>query len=73
MRRYEGLLSEEREKYINMTWEERDEYDKLHPELFEAPAKFTKINMTVEEICEKYDLVDATDFFTSIGVKLDDI
>lgn len=77
MRRFEGLLSEEREAYLNtvknMTFEERMEYDKAHPELInEGTAKIQQFNMTADEICQKYGYVDKTDFFVSHGVKVKD-
>ncbi len=76
MRKYEGLLSEEREAYLNMlddmTYEEIIEYKKSHPEIFEHKGEIKPYNMTIEEMCKKYDLVDMTDFFVKIGVKLPD-
>jgi hypothetical protein len=74
-RRYEGLLSEEREAYLNMldemTYEEIIEYKKCHPELLtEQKGEIKQYNMTIEEMCKKYDLVDMTNFFISHGVKL---
>ena len=75
-RRFEGLLSEEREAYLNtiehMTFEERMKYDKSHPDLInEATTEIPHYDMTVEEICQKYGFVDMTDFFMSHGVKID--
>ncbi len=77
MRKFEGILSEEREAYLNtisnMSFEERMEYDKAHPELInEGTYSIRHINMTAEEICKQCGYVDMTDFFVSHGVKLRD-
>ena len=77
MRKYEGLISEEREAYLNategMTYDEVVEYKKAHPEMVcEGAPQIRQLDMTVEEVCKKYNLVDMTDFFVSNGVKLED-
>lgn len=68
MRRYEGLLTEEEENYLNVTkdmsYNELMEYRKTHPLLIkEGSAEVQHMNMTADEICQKYGLVDMTDFF----------
>lgn len=77
MRKYEGLISEKREAYLNategMTYDEIVEYKRMHPEMInEETSQIRQLDMTVEEICEKYNLVDMTNFFVSHGVKLED-
>ena len=77
MRKYEGFISEEREAYLDetegMTYEEIIEYKKMHPEMVnEGTAQIRQLDMTVEEVCKKYNLVDMTDFFVSHGVKVED-
>ena len=75
MRRFEGILSEEREAYLNairnMSFEERMEYDKAHPELINE-GTIHHWNMTADEICKQCGYVDMTAFFGYIGVKLPD-
>ena len=77
MRKYEGLISEEREAYLNategMTYDEVVEYKKTHSEMVcEGTPQIRQLDMTVEEVCKKYNLVDMTDFFVSHGVKIED-
>ena len=77
MRKYEGLISEEREAYLNategMTYDEVVEYKMMHPEMVcEGTSQIRQLDMTVEEVCKKYNLVDVTDFFVGHGVKLED-
>ena len=78
MKKYEGLISKELEEYLNMTegltYEELIEFDKTHPNILtENVNGYREINMSLEELCEKYDLVDVSSFFVSHGVKLQDL
>lgn len=81
MRKYEGLLSEEDEKYLSMfdsmSYEEIIEYHKTHlnplNESVQSVDDIPYLDMTVEELCEKYNLVNKTNFFVNNGVKLPDI
>lgn len=75
-RRYEGLISEERENRLNMTegmtYDEIVEFYQEHPEFFsETNDQWKEIDLTPQEMCERYGLVDMTDFFGRIGVDLD--
>ncbi len=77
MRRFEGILSEEREAYLNairdMSFEERMEYDKAHSELInEGAYTIRHVDMTADKICKQCGYVDMTAFFVKIGVKLPD-
>ncbi len=77
-RKYEGFLSEEMENYLDMTegmsYEEAIEFDKMHPEILSESANvWEEIDMTPQELCERYGFVDMTNFFISHGVNLDDL
>ena len=77
MRKYEGLISEEREMYLNsiewMAYEEHNAYIQSHPEILsEKVTQIEKTEMSPKEMCDKYGLVDMTNFFISHGVKLQD-
>ena len=67
MRKYEGLLSEEREAYLNtirnMSFEERLEFDKARLEIINEGTYsiVILINMTADEICKRCGYVDMTD------------
>ncbi len=79
MRKYEGIMSEEEEHYLdmigNMTYEESIEFDKQHPEFNKENivdlSNIPHLDLTAEEICEKYDLVEFTHFNNNHGVKID--
>lgn len=76
-RKYEGLISEEREKELNdiegMTYDEVIEYYSNNPNLLtERETVWQETDLSPEELCQKYDLVDMTNFFISHGVKLRD-
>ena len=78
MRKYEGLLSEERENFLNMiegmSYEEIIELNRSHPELIpKDDGEIKEIDMSPQELCERYGLVDMTSFFTKIGVKVEDL
>ena len=78
MRRFEGILSEKREAYLeaikDMTIEEQDKFDKQHAELLsESTTEIPHVNMTADEILKQSGYIDRTDFFISHGVKLDDL
>ena len=38
----------------------------------EGTAQIRQLDMTIEEVCKKYNLVDMTDFFVNHGVKVED-
>lgn len=74
-RKYEGLLTEDDEKYLsmfdNMTYGQIVEYHKNHPKpINENHSNIPYLDMSIEEMCKKYDLVDITDFLKNNGVKL---
>ena len=74
-RKYEGLLTEDDEKYLymfdNMTYGQIVEYHMNHPKsINENHSNIPCLDMSIEEMCEKYDLVDMTGFFVSHGVRL---
>ena len=79
MRRFEGIMSEEEEEYLNITesftYEEILDYWEQHPELLKETTEenIPFIDMTEEEFLKKYNLVDMTSFFKSHGLKIDDI
>ena len=57
-----------------MSYEEAIEFDKKHAEILsESNNQWEEINMTPQEMCEKYGLVNMTNFFVSHGVNLDDL
>ncbi|MBO7419254.1 MAG: hypothetical protein J6U14_10035 [Bacteroidaceae bacterium] len=77
MRKYEGLISEEREMHLNsiewMAYEEHNAYIQSHPEILsEKVTQIEETEMSPKEMCDKYGLVDMTNFFISHGVKLQD-
>ena len=77
MRKYEGLISEEREKNLNviggMSYEEHVADIKSHPNVIsEGISGIEETNMSPQEMCEKYGLIDMTSFFISHGVKIPD-
>ena len=77
MRKFEGLISEERETELNategMSYDEIVEFYKSHPELLtENEQGWDETDLSPKELCEKYGLVDITNFFISHGVNIKD-
>ena len=77
MRKFEGLISEERETELNttegMSYDEIVGFYKSHPELLtENEQGWGETDLSPKELCEKYGLVDMTNVFISHGVNIQD-